>query len=243
MTTTIPSDTHVFFQTLEAEFDQVAMINRLAGNHKNPVPATVKHQAQSIIKSETLELHKGLIEDDAHEIRDGVADVLFTVAGMFARLGFNTSCLFAFPREGTNYLPKTILSYSESLTHYCDAMTALSLADHQYNSPNIYDILKIMADRAIVIGTSFGYPVRQDLQTVIDSNMSKFDRTEGDAIATVQKYAKLGVKTKYHKVDTESGPYFVCLVKEYNPRAEDGKEYPEGKWVKSCNFREPAYVW
>lgn len=227
---------------ITTQFSRVAAINRLAGNYITPRYDTVRHQAEHIIKPEARELIAGIAANDAWEIRDGVADVMFTLAGMYARLGLRDPSSDII--EAVVARPITLETATEmaaSLPALCDAMCAIAKADFRANLGAVTTILNMVLARTSAIGAHFGYPLMEDLDAVIESNMSKFDTLEGDADATVAKYAKLGVAVQAVLTRTTAGDaYFVCRVIS-DSVGTDGKTYPTGKWVKSVNFKEPVY--
>lgn len=69
-------------------------INQLAGNLSNQGWEAAAHQIK-IIESEFNELKKGIAEHNLHELRDGIADVLFTVVGLAHRLSLPSIADFA----------------------------------------------------------------------------------------------------------------------------------------------------
>jgi len=65
---------------LDTLFKQVHAINHMVGNPQNANRVALKRQA-TLLLHEVEELIKGIEEDNEFEIRDGVADVAFVLAG------------------------------------------------------------------------------------------------------------------------------------------------------------------
>lgn len=70
---------------LDKAWHGTCMINQTAGNMANAGWAAADHQIR-IIESEFEELKEGIATRDEKELRDGVADLLFTVIGLAHRL-------------------------------------------------------------------------------------------------------------------------------------------------------------
>lgn len=81
-----------------------------------------------------------------------------------------------------------------------------------------------------------GYDADKDMDVVYQSNMSKFCTNEDELERTKQHYNFLGVKTY-------TGGTFPCAwVKSARQQTgEDGKNYPEGKFLKNVNWKEPKF--
>lgn len=224
---------------IDAHFSQVTAINRLAGNYIVPTEETVLHQTRKIILPEVRELIAGITTQDEHETRDGIGDVLFTAAGLYARCGM------AWPSQFTPHLQDfsafTVRRNVLDMLSGCEAICFdTELLGYEQAARTIPAALNFIVKDALVLGQMYGYPVLDDLQAVIDSNFSKFDKTEDDALMTRAKYAQLGVQTAYHPATYEGTKLYVTKVTA-DEIGRDGKEYPAGKWVKSVNFREPQF--
>jgi hypothetical protein len=142
------------------------LINTLAGNGPNAGWAAADHQLK-IITSEWNEfVDDGIKARNLKEVRDGLADLLFTLIGFAHRTGL-------------------------------DFMS--------------------------------------DLHDVVESNMTKFDLSADDALRTRDKYAAIGIKTRTKYYEQGETKYYVTLT-DGAQTATDGKEYIDGKWLKSVNF-------
>ena len=84
-----------------------------------------------------------------------------------------------------------------------------------------------------------GLDADEDLIAIFESNMTKFDRDEGTARRTREKYAQMGLE-----VETIGIPHGILLYYATRVTYEqtvNGKLYPRGKLVKSVNFQEPVF--
>lgn len=154
--------------------DQIAKINKInaiAGNPSNQGWEAIHHQLK-ICASEFAELTDAIEAHDVNELRDGIADVLFTIFGLAHRAGLDAE---------------------------------------------------------------------RDLDVVILSNLSKFDRTETDALLTKAKYDALGVPTDVRTHDANGTIYYITVV-DADCVGTDGKTYPKGKYLKSHLWLEPWFT-
>lgn len=71
---------------LDSAWRGTCAINQMAGNFANAGWLAADHQIR-IIESEFDELKEGIASRDEKELRDGIADLLFTVIGLAHRLG------------------------------------------------------------------------------------------------------------------------------------------------------------
>lgn len=157
-------------------FEATKLINEMAGNH---LAQTIDEMVAQLglIKAELLkELEPGVHERNLFEIRDGIADVVFTAFGLASRGGIDA------------------------------------------HSDYVHPIL---------------------------SNVCKFDTTIEDAELTKQKYLALEVETIYveYSLTLASGNvvnFYVTKVAG-NQAGNDGRHYPEGKWLKSHKWVDCQY--
>lgn len=90
------------------------------------------------------------------------------------------------------------------------------------------------------LGHLAGLNVDEDYHAVCMSNVSKFDLTPEDAELTRQKYEALGLETYIHLSELFGHIHYVTrgAKDQFLP---NGDSVPEGKWLKSHNFKEPEY--
>lgn len=100
-----------------------------------------------------------------------------------------------------------------------------------------------LINSAVTVATWLKQDWRQNLQTVIDSNLSKFDRTKEDAEATALKYRLMGVPTVTEEVYIRSlGLDPVYMTKVSHTVMVGDKKYIGNKWLKSHRWREPVFT-
>lgn len=233
------------FDRLRNCFEEVAVISRIGGAGPTPTRETVYHQIK-IIRSEALELKDdGFAKMDRQEIRDGIADVLFTVAGGYARFDI------PLPRD---FEPVRLSNTAEAEQMVCKILGVLDTMEI-LASKNLMDyyvvmgiLLKDIAEKAISIATHYGLPYEYDLEMVCASQWSKFDNNPEDAALTVARYAENGVEV-YQEVRYLDGEQASAIATSYivTHSAKDqndlkGRPIPKGKWLKSVNFKEPEFV-
>lgn len=77
-------------------------------------------------------------------------------------------------------------------------------------------------------------------QTVFTSNMSKL-ATLDSITSTRDKYAKIGVEVEFQAVDDCDHTAGFRVVCSKTVIGTDGKEYPEGKLLKSTDYKSPDW--
>lgn len=82
----------------------------------------------------------------------------------------------------------------------------------------------------------YGIDADADMKEVQRSNMSKLCVTELEAIDTLTAYRALGIDVESRGDAPEIVVYSTCGQSDIN-----GKYYPEGKFLKSINFKEPRF--
>lgn len=103
-----------------------------------------------------------------------------------------------------------------------------------------YADVRVLLDGAKQMAT---FPWEVDYKAVLESLITRFDPTMGDAVKTQYKYEAINVVTRIH-LDSETGMY-VNIVKGYldaEPSQELKEEYPVGKWLKSYKYQEPQLI-
>lgn len=107
-----------------------------------------------------------------------------------------------------------------------------------------HDFTEVRDAVADILVTTYGLAYRAgvnadaDMDEVHASNMSKFCSTREEAIHTAHKYEKLGVMCSYR----QPVPGITAVVSASDQTGKDGKFYPEGKLLKSINFKEPKLL-
>ncbi len=215
-------------------FHETIAINNLVGNTCQPTTETLRHQLR-IIHSEADELAAGIKDNDRHEIRDGIADVMFTLAGLYGRMGLDIP-QHLIPRDDLN---------EPHIDEVRAAVSALHTLSHlQFDT--VYAALNHVADYAVFrvwqLGESLNVDILGDFKAVILSNRTKFDRNREDAEKTRLKYAAIGVDTYYKECGMEGDliPYYITFSSR-DQTGDDGRSYPANKWLKSINFQDTNF--
>lgn len=137
--------------------------------------------------------------------------------------------------------------------HKGDALTNFNRAHAQFEiiQEELTELHKALYDRnfteirdgiADVLVTTYGLShllginADDDMKEVQSSNMSKLCVTELEAAQTIEKYESMGVMVSTRGDAPEIAIYSNCSQSDSN-----GKYYPEGKFLKSINFKEPVF--
>ena len=248
-------------------YRDVAQYNAMIGNKPvspgdDNFQSVVARQSK-IIKQEVFEtIDDGFKADNFNEIRDGACDILVTVYGMLYLLDydyenmigesieeFNVSeemdKLFTYPviceavtsDEHINKIfgnsDKTVKDFFiDSLTEDYNRLLA---AVEKFDESWIVETCVSLVFKAMLIQAVHELDSNADMEIVNESNFSKFCKTEEEAQATIDKFAKINVPATYHPV--EVAPELFVVKASKTVVGDDGKEYPEGKQLKSVNYK------
>lgn len=231
--------------TTTDHFGMNAMVNNVAGNSIAKDYSGVRFvwtKQLPLIISEFSELSAGLLAHDLKEIRDGAADVIVTAEGMIHRLGIG-SYGFAVEKE---------LTIPEIMVRISDLLIELNNADSFFDQNPIFvkasddsevmnsDIIKpyiALVSYMYSLSNILGLPVNVDQEAVFESNMSKFDTDLAVAEQGLEKYRKAGIDVRIQENFVNGTTYYI--IKSAKDQIVNGKDYPEGKFLKSVNFFEP----
>ncbi|BDH16675.1 MAG: hypothetical protein [Bacteriophage sp.] len=111
-----------------------------------------------------------------------------------------------------------------------------------FNERNQEDYRDASSDVRVLLDAqqaSVTWDLESDFNEVVSKLYTRFDATEEDALATQAKYAALGVETLIAQ-DPDTGRYVNKVAK--STRGQDGEYYPEGKFLKSVNFKLPEFA-
>lgn len=81
-----------------------------------------------------------------------------------------------------------------------------------------------------------GINLKGAFDLVYESNMSKLC-IHSEIYETIHKYDQIGVLIDFKPVEHE----LFAAYSAYDQTGKDGKEYPEGKLLKSCRYHEPDW--
>lgn len=242
-------------------FSGAARINALVGNEADGKDYEGHRRQLKLVRDEIGEGLDNLpaIATDREALRDDVQDVLFTAYGLAHRLGMDyeqhvqlalgsvvsnfTNTVITNSATANDFSPGGILEqmvnahHRLSTTHtlYCSGNADLSALGAELKSLLVWTYM---------LAIRMGYPADEDFTEVVRSNMTKFDTNVDEAMLTSDKYKALGVDTYIVPAVYNLGDvsFNVIVTKSSKDQVgNDGKEYPEDKWLKSINFQEPMY--
>lgn len=234
------------------------------------LPKRGLHAQGKLMNSEILEAWTSILVGPDNT-RDDIADMLFVAAGFIARYSRNIDIsevvrawqlqetierlLNNFPVHderlfdvrGSKYEKlAAIATLTNMVSHYHDNYTAprdgVAVGELTITSCVLLDLFRSILDYACVSAgdsTKCEFLIVQtidDLFKVIESNKTKFCKTADEANATIRKYEKLGVTT--HAEESSLG---YVIKSSVTVTGSDGKQYPQGKWLKSINFVDAEF--
>lgn len=214
-------------------FQEVIKINEMVGNVALPNRDRLQHQLD-IIQSEFGEFLDGLEAGDTVETRDGCADTLFTLAGLYGRMQF----------ELPTYLPSAQVDLDDLESHksahdFMMVSMGAILVLSRCSFASVYIAIKEVTEHLIAnllyVADSYMIDYVEDLRAVIDSNWTKFDTDEGSAMATRLKYEALGIAVEQRHKE-QDGKTFTVTFSAADQKDEKGRDMRKGKWLKSVNF-------
>lgn len=227
-------------------------VNQVASNNPQFTDAArarvMAHQSE-LIRREFNELLAGFDQSDLREIRDGLADVIVTVDGLYHRLGLQapTVTLNVPAPDGSDVAGyvgaiDALLTVIEGV-----AARAVEQAAQEPTQAIALDLgaVRLALDGILAsvyaISDILGISVMDDQMAVYTSNMSKFDTDKDTARRTVQKYADLGVVAAIYPATIDDTTYYVVKCSAPTPEA-DAQRISVGKFLKSVNFAEPVFA-
>lgn len=225
-------------------FELNSLINTIVGNlplGEDDIPAMMQviSRQRDLIDDEFEELRAGVNTRNVTEVRDGVADVIVTVDGMYFRLGLE------YPRleigRDRVHSPAECLRAMEVDLSMIKQMLAAGLDSNTVGY--FKHRLKVYCDSILWacydLSEAYGICIQRDQEAVFASNMSKFDTDIEVGRRGVEKYAALGVKTDLFPNEIDGLTYWVIKCTE-TCVGNDGKKYGVGKFLKSVYFKEPV---
>ena len=118
------------------------------------------------------------------------------------------------------------------LDEYEELLEALKRQDITETRDALCDILVFTLGAYHFIG----HDADEDMRVVYESNMSKFCKTQQEVWDTQQYYFDLGIETY---TGGELPAMWVKSVKQQKDKY--GKNYPQGKFLKCVNWKEPEF--
>lgn len=234
-------------------FELNCTINAIAGNTPllditdREAIVKVTNAQIPLILSEHSELVKGINNKNHIEIRDGLADIIVTCDGLISRLGF-TQYEFGYSPE--HMLPVHLKFFNTAKAKYWHLLlrkniwrmeSILRIAEGPSDAQDIRNRAVHCAIAAINAVAGFssitGIDVMRDQYSVYVSNLSKFDTDPELAKQSAAKYQNMGVEVVIEPCEHDGVTYYV--VKSKINQVVNGKDYPQGKFLKSLQFKEP----
>jgi len=226
-----------------------ARFNLIGGNpaatadtSQEEIEARIRHQA-GLISEEAEETLTALMAGDKNEVRDGLADLLVTVSGLFHR---------AYPTEAHSwefdtflipgpvfYPTETLMLCINSISNIGAAFKQIAHEGREIDKDQLRQACYHLMTFINLFASICGIPLEQDHAAVSLSNLSKFDIDLANADLSAAKYEALGLKVEIRNVDYDGVSYHVVVCAE--DQEVDGKFYPKGKILKSINFQEPSF--
>lgn len=231
-----------------------ARVNNAAGNTiaKDEKGARFVFTKQlPLIVSEFRELLKGIRERNVKEVRDGVADVIVTAEGMLHRFGLGGygAAIPHFDGDLSVVKASTILKDSAEILTLLQspaydnvqfgALLEVGEEEWRISHEHIQPYIRLVANMYALSGV-LHLPLFDDQWAVYESNMSKFDTDLETAKQGIAKYEAAGIAVRLQENDVEGTTYFV--IKSAKDQIVGGKDYPEGKFLKSVLFFEPKLL-
>lgn len=222
-------------------------VNSVVGNDpidlmdRDALVQTLGRQTK-LIRDEFQELvEDGINGASAQQIRDGLADIIVTVDGMYHRLSLE------YPR--THLWGYDDINWQEQILTINSCLLSLEMpgADYLTEAPvsQVQNTIKVLCDGILygvyALAAIWDVDLEEDQEAVYNSNMSKFDLDELTAADGIAKYAALEVKTELFPKELDGLTYYVikCVV---DSTGTDGKAYRVGKFLKSVLFEEPIFT-
>lgn len=217
-----------------------------------------------LVRSEYNELtDEGITPQNSTLVRDGVADVIVTIDGLYHRLGLAYPTAVHNP-DNFELIPEaTIVAEVEgSLTSTYIALNAIealikeleiySLAESrgeilQFPAAVIVQQINLYANVVLLsmhqIAYALHFDLLEDQRTVYASNMSKYTQDPAVAEQGVAKYAALDVPAGVFPVETDGETYYVVKCTAEGPiKGNDGGDYSPGKILKGVDFHKPRWT-
>jgi len=219
-----------------SNFRLTSEINEIVGNHPTGDVQAWRRQA-GLIRDEVVELLGNLHMDALFKFdMVKIAEALVRCEGYDATTGDSLSDAMDVANE-----------FLKLHKYQAELFTPDSLPGVSINPYAIRDDIQDILVTAYGLSHRMGFDADEDHMEVYRSNMTKFDTNEMDASKTQAKYEKLGVKTVVvkslvHSQSRDGETPILYITKVHGTQTgNDGKVYPDGKFLKSLNFEEPRY--
>lgn len=229
-----------------------SQINAIAGNDPINVADTDRWLAacrsqMNFIKEEIDETVRAMEENDRIALRDGIADSIVTLDGLYYRLGLQYPDQTWLEDEVIRSSALTDAGMGSALSV---AFKALQNASHtvsdrlESGDADALDWITLTARNLMGCLYCIAYlseiPLQADQHAVYVSNLSKFDTDYAEAVEGLVRYMEQGVCATLVRSVVGGERYFIIRVLE-DSTSTRGKYFPAGKFLKSKNFQEPVF--
>ncbi|HWT40580.1 MAG TPA: Gp49 family protein [Dongiaceae bacterium] len=223
----------------KTNFQLTSEINTIVGNHPTGDVRAWRRQA-GLIRDEVVEL-LGHIHMDALFKFDfeKICEQFIDAYGVVTDEGGADTEMDLACEDAKEFLK--LFRYQNTL------FTQEDLPGATVNPYAVRDDIQDILVTAYGLSHRMGFDADEDHREVYRSNLTKFDTTPEGAAATQEKYAKFGIKTSVHRAELlsetrdEGAPLLYIVKVDGTQTGNDGKVYPDGKFLKSLNFEEPNY--
>lgn len=217
-----------------------------------------------LVRSEFNELtDEGMTPQNTTLVRDGVADVIVTIDGLYHRLGlaypldihnpihFPLIPEQAITAEVEGALTSTYIGLNaiEALVHQLEIYELAESRGERLQAPAsvIVQQINVWANCILLSMHAIAYALHFDLivdqQTVYASNMSKFTQDPEVAERGVAKYAALEVPAAVFPIEADGETFYVVKCTAEGPiKGTDGGDYSPGKILKGVDFHKPQWT-
>lgn len=173
---------------------------------------------EELIKEEILELSIALEEDNKIEILDAFCDIEYVLIGAMLTFAIKPEKIIEHDFELYNDI-EGLLELNETIFKNIKSLKNKQISELDFS--NLYTDLIIIRKKLSKKGTDYDYLFEQGFDRVHESNMTKFCKTEAEAIITCSKYELKGIHSYFDRVKD----FYVV------------KRSSDGKILKSVNYQ------
>lgn len=173
---------------------------------------------QELIKEELMELQDSIVDNNNIEILDALCDIEYVLLGAMITFGIKPEKIIAHDFELYDNFTG-LLELNETIFRNIKSLRSKEISQSDFS--NLYADLILFRQRLSTDGIDYDYLFQEGFDKVHESNMTKFCKTEKEAIDTCTSYKLKNIPTYYDKVND------LFVIK----RSEDNKV------LKSINYK------
>lgn len=230
---------------IHRHFTQVGIVNEIPETCKGAMDYN-HHEVMAGLKTQCRYMEEEILEGYNEQpfmvnnvnMADAIGDILFIALGYLYKVDrffVKTGTVFTMNEKMLKHLNPERLLHDVSMACY-DASLSLEVEMSESAIENIMVII----NRCVMLAWRLGYDIDAILDEICECNLTKFDTSLDQAVETKAKYAGLGVNVVIKQGTVNETLYYVVFV-DGDQQAND-KFWPNNKWLKSINFREPEHV-